>query len=85
MFTGFQPSPLERTVTRAITTENTGSPDPALDFLMRLAAENAKELWRKAHIIFYQSPWAWDPQSKEAQEFILSAAAVRNDLERHTF
>jgi hypothetical protein len=139
LFTGFQPSPLEPTVTRAITTENTGLPDPALDFLMRLATENAreamkrcwssvgkailnavkatgdntdpgspevknalnqlessvplpegvvqrvKELWRKAHIIFYQSPWAWDPQSKEAQEFILSAAAVRNDLERHTF
>jgi hypothetical protein len=37
-----------------------------------LDRRTAKDLWCKAHIIFYQSPHAWDPQSKEAQEFILA-------------
>jgi hypothetical protein len=42
----------------------------------------AQELWRKAHMVFYQSPYAYDPQSKEAEEFILDAATVRHDLKR---
>jgi hypothetical protein len=31
-------------------------------------------------MVFYQSEWAYNPQSKEAQEFILAAAAVRTDV-----
>ena len=41
----------------------------------------AQKLWRKAHMVFYQSPYAYDPQSKEAEEFILDAAAAYPNLQ----
>jgi hypothetical protein len=38
------------------------------------------ELWRKAHMVYYQSPFAYDPQKEEAQEFIREAEKVELTL-----
>jgi hypothetical protein len=38
---------------------------------------NLQQIARK---VFYQSQWAYDPSPKEAEEFVLYAAAVRKDL-----
>jgi hypothetical protein len=39
----------------------------------------AKDLWRKAHMISNQSGWAYNPQSKEAQESVVERIPVPVD------
>jgi TIR domain len=81
-----------RAILRAVKAEG-GNPDPgstevkdALNTLTRSGrfpgkmVNSVHELWRKAHMVYYQSRFAYDPQKEEAQEFIREAERVELTL-----